>query len=86
MAFPPAEVKIPTDIGNIIIVLKDAVATDESAAYQSIHYDVIVKYSNGTIIHQRGNLAPHLSSGQITALQSFMADMRTKAEEELLPS
>ena len=85
MAFTPAVAKVPMSIGNIEIKLKDAVATDEEEAYQSVAYDVIIKYSDGFYEHRRGNLVPHLTPAQITGLQSFMADMRVKAKEEFLP-
>lgn len=86
MVFPPAETKVPVAIGNIVVTLKDAVATAETAAYQSVSYDVIVEYSDSSNIHKRGNLVLHLTPTQISSLQTFLSAMRTKAEVEFLPA
>jgi hypothetical protein len=84
MPLPQAETRTPDTIEDISITLTDYIATDEPA-HQSADYSVQVKYDNGDIKVMTGDLVPHLSSGQITALMGFMDDMRTKAEEEILP-
>ncbi|MBU2060140.1 MAG: hypothetical protein KKB38_20710 [Gammaproteobacteria bacterium] len=83
MTFPPAVVKTPIDIGNVVIILKDGEV--EGAPFQTAHFHLDVKYNDGSTAHRRGDLAPHLTPAQISALQDFMSDMRIKAEEELLP-
>jgi hypothetical protein len=84
MPLPQAETRTPDTIEDFSITLTDYIATDEPA-HQSADYSVQVKYDNGDIKVMTGDLVPHLSSGQITALMGFMDDMRTKAEEEILP-
>lgn len=81
MPLPQAKTEIPTAIGNIRITLTDYVTITDGATYE-----VEVIDQNGNImISLNGDLMPHLTSGQITQLQAFMAAMRTKAENEILP-
>ena len=84
MPLPQAITRTPEAIEDISIILTDYIATDEPA-HQSADYSVQVKYDDGEIKVMTGDLVPHLSPAQITALMGFMDDMRTKAESEILP-
>ena len=84
MAFEPAIPRIPVSIPKITISLIEA--PDEMGDItQSISYNLAVRYDDESEIRRIGNLVPHLTPQQITALQTFMADMRTLAETEILP-
>ena len=85
MAFIPEPTRTSQEIGNIAIVLKDAVATTDQAAYQSAHFDVKIVLSDGTVITRRGDLVPHITPVQRTALMDFMDGLRLQAEQEILP-
>jgi hypothetical protein len=53
---------------------------------QTADFEFAVVDQNGQVMNwKRGNLIPHLTAGQITQLQDFIAAMRTKAEDEILP-
>ena len=84
MPLPQAETRTPDTIEDISITLTDYIATDEPAK-QTAEYSVQVRYSDGSIRVMTGNLVPHLTSSRITALKAFMDEIRTKAEEEILP-
>jgi len=76
-------VRTPTTIGSMEIVLKDK---DGQAANHSAQYNIDVYDQNGNFMKRmEGNLRPHLTSAQLTTIVSFLAAMRTKAEEEILP-
>ena len=80
MAFTPESSKTPVSIGDISIVLTDYVGETDT-----VNYEVQVLQADGSIFRvATGNLVPHLTAGQIAALQDFMADMRTLAQG-LLP-
>ena len=80
MAFTPEPPKTPASIGDISVVL-----TDYVGATDTVRYEVQVLQAGGSIFRvATGNLVSHLTAGQISALQSFMAAMRTLAQE-LLP-
>ncbi len=76
MPFDPESPKIPTSIGDIVIVITDfETGTDE------VSYSVQIKDANGDRFdNKRGNLAPHLSAESITKLQEVAAEVRTKAQ------
>jgi hypothetical protein len=76
-------------IGTVSIVLKDwpakpAGVSPAVAAGQSAHFAVDVVYSDGSTEQVRGNLGPHLTAGQLSALVDFLAAMRAKAIAEIL--
>lgn len=48
-------------------------------------YGVQVRYSDGTRHVLTGNLVPYLTAGEIDALLGFMADLRERAINEILP-
>ena len=84
MPLPQAVIRIPEAIADISITLTDYIATDEPAR-QAAEYSVQVRYDNDGIKVLTGDLVPHLTAAQITALMGFMDDLRVKAEAEILP-
>lgn len=83
MAFTPESPRIPTFIGDISITLTDYA---DMAISDRADYEAQVLDADGSLFClTSGNLVPHLTVGQISALQAFMADMRAKAESEILP-
>lgn len=79
--FTPEQSKIPAAIGDIAVILTDhdGIETDE------VGYEVQILQADDSIFRvATGNLVPHLTTQQITALQAFMANVRTLAQE-LLP-
>lgn len=81
MAFTPEQPKTPVAIGDIAVILTDhdGIETDE------VGYEVQVLQADGSMFRlATGDLVPHLTPQQISALQSFMASMRTLAQG-LLP-
>ena len=95
MPLPQATTRTPVAIEDISIILTDyidnqAPEPDEgepvpTPIYQTATYEVQVKYNDGTIKVMTGDLVSHLTTARITALKAFMAEIRTKAEEEILP-
>ena len=73
--------KIPAAIGDIAVILTD----HDGITPDQAQYEVQILQADGSIFRvATGDLAPHLTSQQINALQGFMADMRALAQE-LLP-
>ncbi len=85
MPLPTAASRIPESIADFSVVLTDYVADGEDPAHQEGRFEVQVVYNNGYIKLIQGDLVPHLTSGQITALMGFLDSLRTKAEQEILP-
>jgi len=80
--FEPEQPKTPAAIGDIAVILTD----HDGSEPDEVRYGVQVLQADGSMFrHATGDLVPHLTSQQITALQSFMADMRELAQG-LLPS
>ncbi len=84
MTFTTEPTKTPTEIGAIVVVLKDTFDEDGDP-FQSAHYDVRIEMSDGPTVKRRGDLAPHITPAQRAALMSFMSTLRTQAEDEFLP-
>ena len=87
MAFQPPEAQVPTTIPRLTITLSDRLAHGEEPASQLANYQLVLLDQNGRRIpfpKDTGNLVPHLTPAQITALQSFMTDMRTLAEAQII--
>ncbi len=84
MPLPKALTRTPEAIEDISITLTDYIATDEPAK-QEASYSVQVMYNDGEIKVLTGDLVPYLTPSRITALKGFMTEIRTKAEEEILP-
>jgi len=98
MAFTPAQVRTPVSIGVMHIRLTDEPAIDRivtgpdgeedhivQPASQSAQFSLRVVYSDNTEETIAGNLVPHITTEQITALQSFLTGLRAQAEEQILP-
>lgn len=85
MTFDKAIIATPIAIEDISVVLTDYIDDGQQPARQEARYEVQVRYNTGEIKVLTGDLVPHLTQGQINALMSFMDDMRTKAEQEILP-
>lgn len=82
MAFTPEQPRAPASIGDISVILTDYV--DEETP-DTASYEVQVLQADGSMFRlAMGNLAPYLTPQQVTALQNFMAAMRTLAQG-LLP-
>lgn len=83
MAFPLEPTRTPVSIRDISIPLFDP--DPLGVEVQGIEYSVQVVFDNGEIAVRTGDLVPQLTAMQITDLQIFLAQMRTKAEAEFLP-
>ncbi len=83
MAFPLEPTRVPIAIRDISIDLFDPDPLGEEN--QEVRYSVQVVFDNGDLVVRTGDLVPQLTPSQITQLQAFLADMRTKAEDEFLP-
>ena len=80
MGFIAPEPRVPTSIGDIVVVLTDG-------EHQSAEYHLALLDQNGLKIEfpgQSGNLVPHLTSQEIQALLAFMASLRERAVQQLL--
>ena len=84
MAFELEPTRTPVSIGNIVVMLKDAVAQGEQPASKSAHFEVKVLLSDGTMIQRRGDLVPHLTPQQVQGLINFMNDLRAQAQQQIL--
>lgn len=82
-------VRTPTTISRFAIRLFDTYeGLDEELnpiITQSARYEFVVVDQNGEFVKEyAGDIVPFLTSGQISAAQQFMTDMRAKAEAEVL--
>ena len=84
MAFDLEPTRTPVSIGNIVVLLKDAVASGEQPASKSAHFEVKVLLSDGTTIQRRGDLVPHITPQQVQGLINFMNDLRVQAAAQIL--
>lgn len=83
MTWEKEVVRTPTSIGSIFIALTD---NDGEPANHIATFNIQILDQNGEYYKARtGDLQPHLTPEQTTAIINFMAEMRTKAEAELLP-
>lgn len=83
MAFPQEPVRTPHSISDIDVTLHSPDPTGPEQAGAT--FVVRVRLSDGSMREIKGNLVPHLTQQQINGLLSFMADMRIKANAEILP-
>lgn len=91
MAFTPESTKIPSGIGNIVVILKDAVEVEViggtlELAYQSAHYQLVVEFDDDSAKQRRGDLVPHITPAERTMLMDFMDTLRARADAQILPS
>ena len=81
MAFPVEPTRTPTSIGNFYVTLADYADTTDT-----VRGIIEVRDQNGDVMRVwTGNLVPHLTSGEINALINFMATLRQRAADQLLP-
>ena len=81
MAYPIEPTRTPTSIGDFYVTLADL-----ADAPDTVRGIIEVRDQNGDVMNTwTGSLVPHLTAGQISALQSFMADLRSQAADQLLP-
>lgn len=92
MASPRYPTVSPQAIGGLRVTLEDVPARgdpdDPVIAYQparkEARYRVEVQMDSGEVREVAGDLVPYLTQAQISGLMSFMADLRNKAEAEIL--
>jgi hypothetical protein len=87
MAFTREPVRTPVEIGNIVIILEDAVEENGVALQtplQSASFNVRIVLSDGTVITRKGNLVQHITPARRAALMNFMDGLRVQAEEQIL--
>lgn len=74
-------------ISRMEVLLVDAPTSggDDNTPLREASFAITVELSNGDRIVKRGNLVPHLTTAQITGLLDFMANLRTQAENQILP-
>ena len=84
MPLPRQVTKTPDSIEDISIELYQLDDGDGTFT-PGARYSVQVRYSDGDLDVITGDLVPHLTPAQINTLLTFIADMRTKAEAEVLP-
>ena len=80
MGFIAPEPRVPTSIGDVVVVLTDG-------EHQTAEYHLALLDQNGVKIEipgQSGDLVPHLTAQEIQALQEFMASLRERATGQLL--
>lgn len=85
MAFPSQVVRIPTEIGDIWHIVKDAASGPDSVQYV---YQVLDQF--GVVMRiEDGDELPHISNGPLVFdldnLIAFAARQRAKAEATLPP-
>ena len=81
MGFIAPEPRVPTSIGDVVVVLTDG-------EHQTAEYHLALLDQNGVKIEfpgQSGDLVPHLTQGEIQAVLNFMANLRERAIQQLLP-
>lgn len=89
MPFLPEETKVAVGVGNIVVILKDAVeitGDDPQDAYQSAHFQLVIERNDGSTVTRKGNLAPKITPVQRAALMAVMDAIRVQAEDEILPA
>ncbi len=85
MALPKADRPTPTDVGTIVVTLKDRPASGDDEGGLTTMIEIAVKDQNGVPMTKvQTDLWPHLTAAQKTSLTSFMTTIRTKATAEVL--
>ena len=92
MAFPRQPTIVPIAIEGVLVTLTGSPAVGDPGdplggyrpAIQAAHYRVEVVLDNGETRGVTGNPVPYLTQAQINGLLGFMADLRLKAEAEIL--
>jgi hypothetical protein len=81
MALTQEPTRTPTGIGKIRVIITDM---DGTLAGKSIDFEAAVQLSDGSGITRHGDLAPHLTPAQKTALISFMDSLRVQAVSQIV--
>lgn len=82
MAFIAEQAKMAASIGDISIVLTDYL---DDEVVDTVSYEVQVRQVDGSLFRLvEGDLAPHLTATQISALKALMVSVRTKTQK-LIP-
>lgn len=84
MTFLQEPTRVATDIGNIIVMLKDVLATDEDPAIQEAFFDIKIIFDDGTTVTRKGNLTSHITPAERAALIGFMTTLRARAIEQII--
>lgn len=84
MAFDVIPTKTASGVGKITIILVDPDPSNLEEN-QDVLFNIEIKFNDESIEEKGGGLIPHLTGNQIAQLQTFLTDMRTKAEAEFLP-
>ena len=89
MAFPTIPAKTAAKIIDISVELFDPDPTRQTVIdgdeTQGVIFSVPVELNDDSLEVKTGNLVPHITAGQISALQDFMASLRIQANDEFLP-
>ncbi len=89
MAFPTIPDKIAAKIIDISVELFDPDPTRQTVIdgdeTQGAFFSVQVEFNDSSLEVKTGNLVPHITPTEISALQSFMDSLRTQANDEFLP-
>jgi len=81
MPFNKESSQIPSTIGSFSVVIN----TPNGVAPATINAFVDVLAGDGSIIRRVSlDLLPHLAGAQITTIETFMANLRTKAVVEMI--
>lgn len=89
MAFIPELTKTPDGIGNVVVILKDAVEVtgdEPQPAYQSAHFQLVIEFDDDSTGQRRGDLSSHITPTERTELMDFMTTLRARAITQILPS
>jgi len=92
MAFSRNPIITPVAILGVRVVLDDVPAIGDpedpeigyTPARKEARYRVEVQMDSGEVREVAGDLVPYLTQAQISGLMDFMADLRNKAEAEIL--
>lgn len=81
MAFPKSAIITPSAIGDVSITLTNRV--DGTHGYT---FNIVVLDAGGNVmLTVQGDLEPQLTATQLTTISNFLANLRTKAQTEVLP-
>ena len=84
MPLPKATHPVPTAVGTVTITLKDIAARDGQPAARTFNYHLDLVDAQGVHLDTaQGDLEPHLTAAQKTALGNFLDAFRVKATEAL---
>lgn len=81
-AFPTEVPPSPEKIGDIVVTLYDP--NPEGEGTQAANVSIQVLMGDGTVKIKQFPLAPHVSTTVMNQLKSLMANLRTKANTEIL--